>query len=189
MPRSLFWAVMPVASQGQAQGAAVWQLSNYRQYSMKFKIITAAFIAAMSLAGCGGDLVGFDDDKDGVRDDVAVQVQSLEYLSVGQRNSLMQMAAVYQKIMTTDFYDENHQILEGSLNLVRSDFEMASNCMLHQFATNGPLLKTEMRRLRRSAANNDPRIDKVKEFEKLCQIVHYQETHFEGDEDTCFWGK
>ncbi len=154
---------------------------------MKKKFLSVVFGLVFFATGCGGDLLGFDDNKNGIRDDVESYVDSLTFLTVAQRNSMLQMAKVYQDIYKTDFYTEDHQVNEAKINIIQTDIEYASNCMIHAFGNNVELLESMIKALRRKAADNDTRADKVKEFDKLSTTVYYNATHFDGSEDTCFF--
>ena len=99
----------------------------------------------------------------------------------------MQMAQTYQHIFKTDFYTADGQVSEININTLRNEIELASNCMVHAFGSNRELFSAMVRALRRKAADNDTRADKVKEFDRLAQQVYYNETHFDGNEDTCMY--
>lgn len=149
--------------------------------------IIFVFVLSLSFIGCGdGNLAGFDDNHNDVRDDVDEFIGSLYYLTNEQRNSLTQMAQVYQHIFTADFYrDDKREPNPIVINSLRDEFEFASNCMLKSFGINRELFKTEFKTLRRKVANNDARADKVKEFDRLTTVVFYQPTHFDDNDDTC----
>ncbi len=148
-----------------------------------------SIILCCSLSGCGGDLFGFDDNKNDVRDDVEAYVESLTFLTQMQRDSMMQMAQVYQHLFKAEFYTADKQINEAAINIIRNEIDLASNCMVHAFGTNQELFTSMVKALRRKVADNDTRADKVKEFDQLTQQVFYNETHFDGTEDTCLYNR
>ena len=68
---------------------------------LKNTIVTAVF--ACSLTACGNkDLIGFDEDQNEIRDDVDAHIESLTFLTPDQRDSLSQMAQVYQHLFMAD---------------------------------------------------------------------------------------
>ncbi|MBQ8977973.1 MAG: hypothetical protein IJ078_11280 [Succinivibrionaceae bacterium] len=169
-------------------------LTKYQNIRMKHSrilkntIVTAVF--ACSLTACGNkDLIGFDEDQNEIRDDVDAHIESLTFLTPDQRDSLSQMAQVYQHLFMADLYTESKQPNEVVINGIRDEFEFASNCMLQSFGANRELFKVEFKTLRRKAADTDARADRVKEFSKLTEVVPYNPTHFEDNEDTCFYAK
>ncbi len=139
------------------------------------------------MTGCGGDLLGFDDNHNDIRDDVESYIETLTFLTQMQRNSMMQMAQVYQHLFKTQFYTPEQEINEVGINIIRNEIDLASNCMVHAFGSNTELMTSMVRALRRRAADNDTRADKVKEFDRLATMVFYNETHFDGTEDTCLF--
>lgn len=154
-----------------------------------FKLLMLALFS-MSLAACGNkNLVGFDDDQNGIRDDVDQHIESLVFLTEDQRDALSQMAQVYQNLFKADLYLDNHKPNEVVINSIRDDFEYASNCMLNSFGANRELFKVEFRTLRRKVADTDARADRVKEFSKLTDIVPYNPIHFEDNENSCFYAQ
>lgn len=154
---------------------------------MKKFLVNIFMVSLLTLTGCGGDLLGFDDNKNDIRDDVEAYIDSLTFLSAAQRNSMLQMAQVYQHIFKTDFYTEDHKVNEVKINVLQTEIEYASNCMIHAFGKNIELFESMVKALRRKAADNDTRADKVKEFDKLSTTVFYNPTHFDGTEDTCIF--
>ena len=149
-----------------------------------------AAVMALALSACGNkDLIGFDEDQNDIRDDVDAHIESLSFLTSDQRDSLSQMAQVYQHLFKADLYRDNHQPNEVIINGLRDEFEYASNCMLLSFGANRELFKVEFKTLRRKVADTDARADRVKEFSKLTEVVPYNPTHFEDNEDTCFYSK
>jgi hypothetical protein len=145
------------------------------------------FAFAAALSGCGGNLLGFDDNKNDIRDDVEAYIDSLNFLTQMQRNSMMQMAQVYQHIFKSDFYTKDGKVSEPVISDLRNEIDLASNCMVHAFGDNRELFTSMVKSLRRRVADNDPRSDKIKEFDQLAQTVYYNEIHFDGTEDTCFF--
>lgn len=147
------------------------------------------FTAALVLAGCGGDMLGFDDNRNDIRDDVEAYIDSLNFLTQMQRNSLMQMAQVYQHIFKADFYSKDGKVREPVISDLRNEIDLASNCMVHAFGDNRELFTSMVKSLRRRVADNDTRSDKIKEFDRMAQTVYYNEIHFDGTEDTCFFSQ
>lgn len=154
---------------------------------MKKSLLFVFLGMILTVTGCGGELLGFDDNKNDIRDDVEAYIDSLSFLTVAQRNSMMQMAQVYQHIFQTDFYTADHQVNEVKINIIQSEIDYASNCMVHAFGKNLELFESMVKALRRKVADNDTRADKVKEFDKLSSTVYYNHIYFDGTEDTCFF--
>jgi hypothetical protein len=157
----------------------------------KVIISLLACLMSLSLSGCGEEkevskwdmtLRGIDDDKDGIRDDIAEKMKKefANQVTEDEEKVMIQHAQIFQRILDMDLTDPKNK---SAILLTRQHLDDAMNCAIYIFGDdlryhNYSIMLTQ---LKQWYFNTQMRKDHRKEFSIRSIEYHYKAIPLEGD--------